>query len=85
MSLTIPLLLFAVALVSAILAVLLLLVTGARDAFIAYRTSMVPSLFTPSWGHIIAYGLGMFFAILANIGWWGGWIALIIWGVMKIA
>jgi hypothetical protein len=85
MTLTIPLLLFAGFLVCAILAVVLLLGTGARDAMLLYKTSMVPSLHTPGWGHLIAYGLGIVFVLLANIGWWGGWIALAVWAVLKLA
>jgi hypothetical protein len=59
--------------------------TGARDAVTAYRTTTWTTRRKPSWGHIIAYILGVIFVLLANIGWWGGWIALIVWAVMELA
>jgi hypothetical protein len=83
MSLAIPLYLFAGFLVSAILAVVFLIGSGAREAVLASKRPF--STYTPSWGLIISYFLGLLFVLLANIGWWGGWIALVVWAVLKLA
>ena len=38
-----------------------------------------------TWGYVIAYLATIILVLTANVGWWGGWITLVIWGVQTLA
>lgn len=78
MGLEIPLILFAIFGVAVILTVLSASVVG-------WKQMRRPFYRSASWTEAIGGLLTLFFVVVANVGWWGGWITLIIWGVQTLA
>jgi hypothetical protein len=82
MTLTIPLVLFGIFLASVVLIFVVIGVAGVSLAGLRRKNPY-------STGSGVGYGITMllvyFLAFVANVGWWGGWVSLVIWAVQTLA
>ena len=75
------LLLFGLFAVSVVMIFVLTIVAGVSIS----RNPLSKLTGTPTWTAIISYLFMLIFVLAANVGWWGGWITLVIWGVQTLA